>query len=219
MFTGLIEDVGRVLRIIPRGTGMRLTVGTRIPAGDLKTGDSIAVDGCCLTVVEIGKDHFSVDVGQETLARTGAGRLKASLRVNLERAMRMGDRLGGHMVAGHVDGVGKIERIERAPDFVTFHVRAPKEVSRYLIPKGSVAMQGISLTVNTVSDDVFTVGIIPHTLANTNLSDFKEGDEVNLEADMIGKYVEKFFLAARGESPSDPPGAITLDFLAKHGFT
>jgi len=132
--------------------------------------------------------------------------------------MRMGGRLGGHLVAGHVDGVGEIVRVERAPDFITFHVRAPESVSRYIIEKGSIAMQGVSLTVNTIKDDVFTVGIIPHTAAKTNLSDFKESGEVNLEADLIGKYVEKFFLAARGENPSDPPGGISLDFLARHGF-
>ncbi len=214
MFTGLIEDIGTVQKITPRATGRRLVVKCSIDLGEVAIGDSVAVDGFCLTVVEKGRDEFAVDVGQETLAVTTVGDLKIGRRVNLERAMRLGDRLGGHLVAGHVDGVGSVQRIERSPDFIIIHIRAPKSVSRYMIEKGSVCVSGVSLTVNSVSGDVFSVGVIPHTAANTNIHELKTGDKVNLESDMIGKYVEKFFLASQGKES----GAITKEFLARHGF-
>lgn len=215
MFTGLIEDVGKVLRISAQGTGKRLVVATKIPADEIAVGDSVAVDGCCLTIVEKSAGQFGVDIGQETLSRSAASDWTVGRKVNLERAMRMGDRLGGHLVLGHVDGVGHVEKIERAPDFVSLFIVAPENVSRYIIEKGSIALQGISLTVNSLQKDVFSVGIIPHTFSATNLSELKTGDRVNLEADMIGKYVEKFFLAAKGEKPD----GLTMEFLAKHGFS
>ncbi len=215
MFTGLIEDIGTVERVANRGGGLRLAVRTdHIDAKTLAMGESISIDGYCQTVVEIGAHGFSVDVGRETLAKTTAGRLRAGDRVNLERAVRLGDRLGGHWVAGHVDGVGEVRRVERSPDFVVFHVDAPAEVARYLIPKGSVAMQGVSLTVNTCDGSAFSVGIIPHTLAQTTLGDLREGSPVNLEADIIGKYVEKLVNAAQGRETD----GVTREFLAKHGF-
>ncbi|MCL4232970.1 MAG: riboflavin synthase [Deltaproteobacteria bacterium] len=215
MFTGLIEDVGTVERAASRGSGLRLAVRTsRIDAKTLAMGESISIDGYCQTVVEIGAHGFSVDVGRETLAKTTAGKLRAGDRVNLERAVRLGDRLGGHWVAGHVDGVGTVRRVERAPDFVVFHVESPAEVARYLIPKGSIAMQGVSLTVNTCEGTAFSVGIIPHTLAETTLGDLREGSLVNLEADIIGKYVEKLVNAAQGRETD----GVTRDFLARHGF-
>ncbi len=214
MFTGLIEDVGAVKRITPQGTGRRLVVKTAIDLDEVAIGDSIAVDGFCLTVVEKGRDEFCVDVGQETLASTTVGEWKIGRRLNLERAMRLGDRLGGHLVAGHVDGVGIVERIERSPDFIVIYVRAPEKVSKYIIEKGSVCVSGISLTVNSVAGDTFSVGIIPHTATGTNIPDLRSGDKVNLESDMIGKYVEKFFLATKGQGE----GVVTEEFLLKHGF-
>ncbi|MCC6160344.1 MAG: riboflavin synthase [Deltaproteobacteria bacterium] len=215
MFTGLIEDIGTVESTASRGSGLRLAVRTNaIDAKTLAMGESISIDGYCQTVVEIGAHGFSVDVGRETLAKTTAGKLRAGHRINLERAVRLGDRLGGHWVAGHVDGVGEVSRVERSPDFVVFHVEAPPEVARYLIPKGSIAMQGVSLTVNTCDGSAFSVGIIPHTLAQTTLSDLREGSPVNLEADIIGKYVEKLVNAAQGRETD----GVTREFLAKHGF-
>lgn len=215
MFTGLIEDIGVVERVANRGSGLRLAVRTSaIDAKTIAMGESISIDGYCQTVVEIGARGFSVDVGRETLAKTTAGRLRAGDRVNLERAVRLGDRLGGHWVAGHVDGVGEVLRVERSPDFVVFHVDAPAEVARYLIPKGSIAMQGVSLTVNTCEGSAFSVGIIPHTLAQTTLGELREGSRVNLEADIIGKYVEKLVNSARGRETD----GVTREFLAKHGF-
>ncbi|MCZ7583226.1 MAG: riboflavin synthase [Deltaproteobacteria bacterium] len=182
------------------------------PAAEIAIGESIAVDGACLTVVEKGDGFFEVDLGKETLARTTAKTWKPGRRVNLERAMRLSDRLGGHMVLGHVDGVGSVEAIEPGKDFTVYRIRAPKEVARYIIPKGSIAVQGISLTVNEIKGDVFSVGIIPHTTAKTNLSDLKIGDEVNLEGDLVGKYVEKFFKAG------DQAEGITREWLEKKGF-
>lgn len=217
MFTGLIEDVGTVERVSTRGTGLRLVVKTKaMNAAELALGESVSIDGYCQTVVETGASRFAVDVGQETLARTTAGHLKPGDRVNLERAMRMGDRLGGHLVAGHVDGVGRVRKVDRAADFWIFHIEAPPEVARYLIPKGSIAVQGVSLTVNGVEGATFTVGIIPHTAQKTTLAALAVGASVNLEADLIGKYVEKFFLAARGDA--EKPGRLTLEDMAKQGL-
>ncbi len=219
VLANLVDNAARhgggvlAVRVERRGGGMRLTVRTRIPVSELPVGASISVDGFCLTVVETAADAFAVDIGPETMRSTTASGWVAGRRVNLERAVRVGDRLGGHLVSGHVDGVGAIVRIERAPDFIVFHVRAPKEVSRYVVPKGSIAVSGVSLTVNSVDGDVFSVGIIPHTAASTNLPDLRMGDGVNLEADIVGKYIEKFVRDARGEG-----GGLTRDFLREHGF-
>ncbi|MBZ0274292.1 riboflavin synthase [bacterium] len=213
MFTGLVEEVGRVERASPRGTGMFVSVETKF-AGELRVGDSVAVDGYCLTVTDVGIGRFFVDIGQETLKRTTAAKLRTGSRVNLERAVRLGDRLGGHLVTGHIDGLGAVESIEKAPDFIAIRVRVPEAVARYLIPKGSIAINGVSLTVNEVEGAVFSVGIIPHTAANTTLGDLANGDAVNLEADLIGKYVERLLGAATGKDPD----AHLLDLLKKQGF-
>lgn len=192
MFTGLIEELGTVKGIRSQSGGMRLSIAGKTVFDGIKTGESIAVNGACLTVVEMSHSLFGADVSKETLTKTTLGRLRVGDRVNLERAMRPTDRLGGHLVAGHVDAVGVIRTIERSGDASLFTFEAPPEVLRYLIYKGSIAVDGISLTVNEVQGERFSVTIIPHTARQTTLGLKKAGDPVNLEADMIGKYVEKF---------------------------
>ena len=192
MFTGLIEEVGTVKGIRSQSGGMRLSIAGKTVLDGMKAGDSIAVNGACLTVVEMRHALFGADVSKETLTKTTLGRLRVGDRVNLERAMRPTDRLGGHLVAGHVDAVGVIRTIERTGEASLFTFDAPPEVSRYLIYKGSIAIDGISLTVNEVQGERFTVTIIPHTARQTTLGLKKSGNPVNLEANMIGKYVEKF---------------------------
>ncbi|MGQ9497336.1 MAG: riboflavin synthase [Desulfotomaculales bacterium] len=212
MFTGIIEELGMVRSIEGGREGARLTIEARGILADIRRGDSVAVNGVCLTVTEHTERTFAVDVMAETLAKTNLGRLRRGARVNLERALRLGDRLGGHLVTGHVDGVGTIVGRERQGIATVFAVRAPQEVARYLIPKGSVAVDGISLTVVDVIRDIFTVSIIPHTAALTTLGFKQPGDTVNLEADVVGKYVARLFRREEGEQ------GITLDFLARTGF-
>jgi len=197
MFTGLIEELGTVKGIRSQSGGIRLSIAGKTVLDGMKTGDSIAVNGACLTVVEMSHALFGADVSKETLIKTTLGRLRVGDRVNLERAMRPTDRLGGHLVAGHVDAVGVIRTIERTGEASLFTFAAPPEVLRYLIYKGSIAIDGISLTVNEVQGERFTVTIIPHTARQTTLGFKKAGDPVNLEADMIGKYVEKFVTHTR----------------------
>ncbi|MBI5039451.1 MAG: riboflavin synthase [Nitrospirae bacterium] len=192
MFTGLIEEVGTVRGLRSQAGGMRLSIAGKTVLDGITTGDSIAINGACLTVVEMSHSVFGADVSKETLTKTTLGRLRVGDRVNLERAMRPTDRLGGHLVAGHVDAVGVIRTIERTGEASIFTFEAPPEILRYLIYKGSIAIDGISLTVNEVQGERFTVTIIPHTARQTTLGFKKAGDPVNLEADMIGKYVEKF---------------------------
>ena len=192
MFTGIIEELGIIKAIRSQSGGMRLSVSGRVVFDDMKTGDSIAVNGACLTVVEFNSSVFSADVSRETVDKTTIGKLRVGDKVNLERPMRLSDRLGGHIIAGHVDGVGVIRGITNKGDAAIFTFEAPKEVTKYLIYKGSVAIDGISLTVNEVLGNRLSVTIIPHTAKMTTLGFKKIGDTVNLEADMIGKYVEKF---------------------------
>ena len=195
MFTGLIEDVGKVSRWRAGSEGGEFTFETALPSRELSLGDSIAVNGCCLTVVRKTGRRFVVDVSPETLKRTNLADLREGGRVNLERPLQLNDRLGGHMVTGHVDAVGRITRVEPSGDFTFFRVHAPVSVGRLLVPKGSIAVDGISLTVNECAARSFSVAIIPFTLAHTNLQDRGVGDRVNLEADIIGKYVQQFVKA------------------------
>jgi len=212
VFTGIIEELGTVRGIAVGREGARLTVEAPGILAGVRRGDSVAVNGVCLTVTEHTETAFAVDVMAETLAKTNLGRLRRGARVNLERALRLGDRLGGHLVTGHVDGVGTITGRERDGMATVFAVRAPQDVAQYLIPKGSVAVDGISLTVVDVRGDVFTVSIIPHTAAVTTLGFKQPGDTVNLEADVVGKYVAHLLRREKGEQ------GITLDFLARSGF-
>ena len=186
MFTGIVEDTGRVVV-----GGARLVVQTALDLADTKLGDSIAVDGCCLTVVALEGANVSFDLGPETLAVTTLGALAAGSRVHLERAVRLQDRLGGHLVQGHVDAVGTVESAVKSGDALLVRVKAPREITRLTIHKGSIAVDGVSLTVNVVDDDGFEVGLIPHTLEVTKLGALVAGARVNLEADLVGKYIAK----------------------------
>ena len=214
MFTGLIEDLGRVRELRRSGDSARLTVATSIPTRELILGESIAVNGVCLTVVTIGRDAFTADVSPETLACSTLGKLVNGSRVNLERALRLGDRLGGHLVSGHIDGVGEVLGRVLDANAVRFPLRAPAALSRYIVGKGSVAVDGISLTVNVSHGDRFELAIIPHTLEMTTLAERQVGSQVNLEVDIIGKYVERLL----GFRESENAPGLGLETLAKHGF-
>ena len=217
MFTGLIESVG-VVRDLRRTNGSAtLTVTAPFADASYLLGESIAVNGACLTVVAFGGGSFQADVSPETLACTTLNAVKAGQKVNLERALRLGDRFGGHLVSGHVDTVATLtdRRNEGNAQRLTFTLAA--QYNRFLVAKGSVAIDGISLTVNSVEAAFFTVAIIPHTLHNTTLAGMKIGQQVNIETDLIAKYVLRLFPGGREASPADRP-ALSLDFLAKHGF-
>jgi riboflavin synthase len=211
MFTGLIEDLGEVKRIEKRGENLSLLISSHLDPKELKSGDSIAVNGACLTIVSLTPTGFTVEVSPETVRRTNLRDLKEGEPVNLERALRLSDRLGGHLVSGHIDGTGILSRKTREGEFYHFTFSASPEIMRYVIEKGSIAVDGISLTVNQCRDKDFTVTIIPFTLNHTNLGERKVGERVNLEVDLIGKYVEKF-VGLKNEK------GINKDLLAEHGF-
>ena len=191
MFTGLVEDIGRIERADRRSDAVHFAIRTAIPTTELALGDSVAIDGVCLTVTEKSDHSFSALAGAETLRRTTLGRKRAGESVNLERALQAGARLGGHMVQGHVDGVGKISKRRDLGANLEIGVRTPRELLRYVIEKGSIAIDGISLTVNKVDGEGFEIALIPHTVEKTSLANKRVGDEVNLEVDLIAKYVEK----------------------------
>ena len=216
MFTGLIQDVGQIQAIEPSGGGVRLTISTRLDLGSVKTGDSIAVHGVCLTVTGRSGSAFSAEVSPETLRRSTLSAARQSHPVNLETALKMSDPLGGHLVSGHVDGTGEILEIIPEGNSWRYRFRVSPEISRYLIEKGSVAVDGISLTVAALDGQEFTASVIPHTARSTTLGRKKAGDRVNLENDLIAKYVEKF-LRPR-EDPERRPSRIDATFLAQHGF-
>ncbi len=214
MFTGLIEDVGKVLKITKSGDSAGLEVATALPTEEIKLGDSVSVKGACLTVVGKSASMLSFDVSPETIERTAFNRLRPGHHVNLERALKLGDRLGGHIVSGHVDCVASIVSRREVSGNLIFEFRIAKEYTRYIIEKGSVAIDGISLTVNTVSDEGFTVNVIPHTARMTTLCYGKPGEEVNIETDILGKYVERL-LSGRN---SGKESGVTMELLAKNGF-
>jgi len=214
MFTGLIEEVGKVLGLDRAGAGARLHVASELPQDEITLGDSIAINGVCLTVVEKSSGRLSFDVSPETLEKTLFKGLKPGSLVNLERALRIGDRLGGHLVSGHVDCMAVIRERREVSGNYQFSFTLPTRYARYLIEKGSVAIDGISLTVNTVSDDGFTVNIIPHTAEHTTLRFRCPGDQVNIETDVIGKYVERLL---SGRETVGEKG-VSLELLAKSGY-
>ncbi len=191
MFTGLIEEVGRVVDVRVDGERARLVIEAPTVVTDLPLGASVAVDGVCVTATDVTSTTFAVDLMRETLRVTALGRLAACERVNLERAMRVGDRLGGHLVQGHVDGIGEVVDVVEVPGTRTVRIRIPAELLRYLVVKGSLCVAGVSLTVGALEGDVVTVGLIPHTLEWTNLGDLEAGSTVNLEVDVVAKYVER----------------------------
>lgn len=214
MFTGIIEEVGNVAKIQKQGEFAVLTItGTKI-FSDMQLGDSIAVNGVCLTVTEFGRNHFCADVMSETLRRTALGELQPSSPVNLERAMAANGRFGGHIVSGHIDGTGEIISITPANNAVWYRIKTEPKLIRYIIEKGSITIDGISLTVVDCDESSFRVSIIPHTLTQTTLGTKKVGSRVNLENDVIGKYVEK--LLARSDNP--PSRHLSEDFLKAAGF-
>ncbi|HET9915894.1 MAG TPA: riboflavin synthase, partial [Candidatus Binatia bacterium] len=194
MFTGLIEDIGKISALRLRNGSAVMTVQTKLPVGRMELGASIAVNGACLTVVKKLKSAFTVDVSPETLACTNLGALKPGSLVNLERPMRLNERLGGHLVTGHVDGVGQIAAVKPQGEFTIFSFRVARELGGLLVAKGSVAVDGISLTVNQCRRAGFSVAIIPFTLQHTNLQGRRVGDKVNVETDLIGKYVHSFLV-------------------------
>jgi len=211
MFTGIIEDKGKILRADVRGQGRRLILKVPRHLTDLQLGDSINVNGACLTVVEKTGESIAVDVSSETVEKTTFREVREGDEVNLELAMRLSDRLGGHIVTGHVDAVGTLVERRSEREFVRLKIQVPKSVSRYVVPKGSIAVDGISLTVNACDGDEIQMTLIPYTLEKTTLLNKRVGDRVNLEADVLGKYVEK--LMEGRES-----GKVTLSFLREHGF-
>jgi riboflavin synthase len=219
MFTGLIEGTGTLLRIERLGPDARLVIQAGYPLQGVVLGESIAVSGACLTVVSFNGNVFTADVSAETLGRTTLGRKTSGSRLNLERALRMGDRLGGHLVSGHVDGIGTLRERHDEGRSLRLFFQVPEALSRYIIEKGSIAIDGISLTVNGCGQTAFDVNIVPHTAAGTTIGELRIGDEVNLETDLIGKYVEKM-LGAWKESDAQSKPASPLDraFLQKHGF-
>ncbi|PLX41683.1 MAG: riboflavin synthase [Deltaproteobacteria bacterium] len=212
MFTGIVADLGTLKSSTPSQGGMRMSFVTALDSSDFELGESIAVNGVCLTVDAIERGGFCADVSPETLAKSTLGALKPGDKVNLERALRPIDRLGGHFVLGHVDGVGRFSARGREGEFEVLSFTAPPEVVKYLVPKGSVSVEGISLTVASLKGDTFTVAVIPHTLQRTTLGGRQVGVKVNLEADILGKYVEK--LLNKGERG----GGLTMEALASGGF-
>lgn len=215
MFTGIIEAVGSIRAFVRHPAGARLTIGAPAIAETARLGDSLAVDGACLTVAALAGDGVVCDLSAETLARTTLGALRVGARVNLERPLRLGDRVGGHLVSGHVDGVGQL--LGRFPqgEGAVYRIRFPEPLAPFLVPKGSVAVDGISLTVAVLAGRHFDVAVIPYTLQGTTLAEKRVGAQVNLEADLIGKYVARL---AEGRSAGPGRGELTLTALKEHGF-
>lgn len=216
MFTGIIEEVGEIINITHGAKSAKLTIKGKVVTGGSAIGDSIAVNGVCLTATTISGDIFTADVMAETMRRTALGRLKAGSKVNLERAMAADGRFGGHIVSGHIDGVGRIQSMVREDNAVWVAIEAPESILRLVIEKGSIAIDGISLTVAYLDSSSFKVSIIPHTASETTLLGKNVGDEVNLENDVIGKYVEK--LMNYKSDVTEKKSGIDMNFLAQHGF-
>lgn len=217
MFTGIIQGLGTVIEKRPSGGGMVFCLEAGFDLTDPEEGESIAVNGACLTARDIRDRRFLVDVSPESLTRTSLGQLEVGSKVNMERALRLADRLGGHLVSGHVDTLGRVEERKAAGDFTLFTFTLDASLSKYIIEKGSITIDGVSLTVNSCSGNRFSVSIIPHTLAVTTLGNLRQGSRVNLEVDIIGKYVEKL-LSVQPTGAGTEESKINSAFLAEHGF-
>ena len=216
MFTGIIQGLGQIRGVQSRSGDLRMTVAAgKLDLSDVRLGDSIAVSGACLTVVELQRDTFAVDVSRETLDKTLLGRLKAGSPVNLEKALRLADRLGGHLVAGHVDGVGHIREVSVSGRSQVFAIAAPPDLLRYIAAKGSICVDGISLTVNALHGDLFMLNLIPHTLEQTTAAQWRSGQAVNLEVDLVARYLERWVATDPG---SELKLKVTRDSLAAKGF-
>ncbi|WP_456432457.1 riboflavin synthase [Thermosulfuriphilus sp.] len=211
MFTGIVEGLGRIEYLERRASGLKLRLSPPFPASELALGESVAVNGVCLTVIKINQTTANFDVSPETLSRTTLGELRPGDQVNVERAVRASDRLGGHIVTGHVDGIGWVLSRRQKGDFFFYEIELPKGLSKYVIEKGSIAIDGISLTVNAISGNIINLAIIPHTAQLTTMGRRRPGERVNIEVDIIGKYIEKLLSPWKG-------GKISEDFLRQHGF-
>ena len=216
MFTGIVEEVGTIRSVVSGGSSGEIAINARTVLENTKIGDSIAVNGVCLTVTKMTDGGFTADVMPETLRRANLGGLHIGDSVNLERAMAADGRFGGHIVSGHIDGVGNVAEMKKESNAVWVKISADKDILRLIVEKGSIAIDGISLTVAEVSDRDFSVSIIPHTGSETTLLKKKIGDKVNLENDIVGKYVEK--LLQPKSVPSKTESKITMEFLREHGF-
>lgn len=212
MFTGIIEETGHLTSISSQSNSARITIGASLVIGGMKTGDSICTNGVCLTVITFDNHSFSADVMPETMSRSSLGDLKPGMKVNLERALRLCDRLGGHLVSGHIDGTGRIIRMVRDKNAIRITIKTDRKLMRYIVEQGSVAIDGISLTVVRAGDDSFEVSVIPHTLGETAISERKTGDPVNIECDMIAKYIEKL------QGNAGKTSGLDLNFLSEKGF-
>lgn len=214
MFTGIIEAVGTIESITPRGGDVELVIGTaELDMSDVELGDSIAVNGVCLTAVHKTETSFRADVSNETLDKSTLSHAKVGTTVNLEKALQLGDRLGGHLVSGHVDGIGEVTSRTQDSRSWRFEISPPKALIKYIAAKGSITINGISLTVNTVTNDRFDVNIVPHTLQCTTMQSLQAGDPVNLEIDVLARYLEQLM-----KHSDDSPSGISKDLLYKSGF-
>ncbi|WP_298772475.1 riboflavin synthase [uncultured Shewanella sp.] len=219
MFTGIIESVGTLRKIERRGGDIRLTVASgKLDLSDVKLGDSIATNGVCLTVVECLNDGYVADISAETVELTGFAHYQVGTKVNLEKAVTPMTRLGGHMVSGHVDGVAQVDERQFRGKAIEFWLSAPKELSRYIAHKGSITIDGVSLTVNEVAEHQFRLTIVPHTAAETTLVDLKMGDSVNLEVDLIARHLERLMQFSGDNAASSGGEGVTMDLLARSGF-
>lgn len=217
MFTGIIESVGQVKSLQNVGGDIRLTVGTDIDMSDVHLGDSIATNGICLTVTAWGDHWYSADVSRESLDRTSLGRWKVGQPLNIEKAMLPTTRFGGHIVSGHVDAIGEITLMRHDARSLYFEVTAPKEIAKYLAEKGSITVDGISLTINHLNGCVLSLNLIPHTAERTNISTWQVGTAVNLEVDILARYMERLLLGDRAAIGKED-SKISMEFLADHGF-
>ena len=215
MFTGIVEETGKIKSLYLQGTSGRLVVCAKKVLNGTKIGDSIAVNGVCLTVISLEKDGFTADVMAETVRRTNLGTMKIGEKVNLERAMEADGRFGGHIVAGHIDGTGTIAELRKEGNAVWIKIQAEKEILDLIVEKGSICIDGISLTVAVAAADSFQVSVIPHTGEETTLLKKKVGDRVNLENDIVGKYIKKF-LTLPEQTEKSPDGGLTMEFLQKY---
>lgn len=216
MFTGIIQAIGTIANIETQSGDCRLTINTgKLPMADTALGDSIAVNGVCLTAVKLGKQHFTADVSGETLSRTSLQKIQVGTPVNLELALTPSTRMGGHIVSGHVDGLGTVVDKRQDARSVRFQIQTPNELAKYIAEKGSICIDGISLTVNEVNGTIFGINIVPHTLTETTLGTTQSGQQVNLEVDLLARYMERLML---GDKAAQPHTGITHELLQQSGF-
>jgi riboflavin synthase len=220
MFTGIIEGVGTIAQLTKSGAGISMAVAAELDLDQTGIGDSIAVNGACLTAVKIENQRFHVDVSPETLSTTTLSSAQLGQRVNLERALRLSDRLDGHLVSGHIDGIGVVARYRSEGNAIVIAIKVPEQLVRYMIVKGSVAVDGVSLTINRLQKNLFEASVIPHTASETTVGDYKPGSSVNIETDLVGKYIERFVQTPSHDSPDASHGrrGIDRELLAKSGF-